>query len=104
MRENVFGKSYSLEIVSENGFSGKTYFYTIHPRVEGRAELRDGQRTWVRRRDGRRGVQERLEVAEFGGGGRRFLHDCEGMTRSDRKSQVRQCFGFCTADVRSLLS
>ena len=29
-KEKVFGKSYSLEI-SENRFSGKTYFYTVHP-------------------------------------------------------------------------
>ena len=34
-------------------------------RVEGRAELRDGQRTWGRRHDCGRGGQEGLEVAEL---------------------------------------
>ena len=34
MREKVFPKTYSMKIVSENRFSGKTYFYTIAPANE----------------------------------------------------------------------
>ena len=39
------GSNILLKIVSENQFSGKTYFYAIHPRIHGRFKHDDGAGT-----------------------------------------------------------